>query len=529
MTYPNELPTFNILDHVDKLTPVEGRDKKGYYHCPVCGDDNFTFSKTGAYQCWGQQCKERDIRQAIAPLENLPKLEPIKLQHVRATKVDKEVAFNAAEVQAKAEELALLVAEKVYSPEQAAISMAEWCRANRKDGFSASKLLQGILKKLLSSNDCLEGVHEDAEALKELVLAYANESRFTERLVIRERLLRKFKVRDEQLEGLLEELIPSSDLDVAHGAEATSDGFSYIQRLSMRRNGEIPPGVGTGLANLDRLLGGLNKKTLTFIGGKTSQGKTVLAQGITRHVAKSTRQPVLVFNLEMTTNQWKDRWVSSELGIDCGKVRSGRCSDQEFDLILDCMAHFEELPIYLSESSGITPRFIGRTCAAVKAQTQSDIALVVVDYINLMTFPGEKNRVQEVSRIARALQNIAKQVDAPFLVLTQLYRGSSNRAEKEPILEDIRESGEIEQVADAILFVHRPNKDRPEKGPDNIGKIICAKNRHGPCGAFDTLFQGSYQRFIGFEPEDKHRTYPVPKASTKTFIEESAEESYEWN
>ncbi|MFG6094294.1 DnaB-like helicase C-terminal domain-containing protein [Leptothoe sp. ISB3NOV94-8A] len=520
------LPPFNILDHVDKLKPAEGRDKKGYYHCPVCGDDNFTISKTGAYQCWGQQCKERDIRQAIAPLGDLPKLEPIKLQHAKATKVDKEIALNTAEVQAKAEELALLVAEKVYSPEQAAISMAEWCRANHKDGFSASKLLQGILKQLTPSGDCLEGVQEDAEALKELVFAYASEKRFTERFVIRERLLRKFKVKDDQLEGLLEELIPDSGLDVVRGAEATSDGMTYIQRLSMLRNGEIPPGVGTGLANLDRLLGGLGKKTLTFIGGKTSQGKTTLAQGITRHVAKSTRQPVVVFNLEMTTNQWKDRWVASELGIDCARIKSGRCSEKEFDLILDCMAHFEELPIFLSECSGVTPRFVSRTCASVKAQTQSDIALVVVDYINLMTFPGEKNRVQEVSKIARALQNIAKEIDAPFLVLTQLNRGSANRADKEPILEDIRESGEIEQVADAILFVHRPNKGKPENGPDNIGKIICAKNRHGPCGVFDTFFEGAYQRFTGFEPEDKHRTYPSDKASTTAEVEESI---YEWN
>lgn len=522
MTYPSKLPTFNILDHVDKLTPAEGRDKKGYYHCPVCGDDNFTFSKTGAYQCWGQQCKERDIRQAIAPLENLPKLEPIKLQHARATKIDKEVAFNAAEVQAKAEELALLVAEKVYSPEQAAISMSEWCRANRKDNFSASKLLQGILKRIAPDDSHLEGIQEDAEALKTLVLAYANEGRFTERLIIRERLSRKFRVKDEQLEGLLEELAPQSGLDVVRGSAASTDGLTYVQRLTMLRSGEIPPGIGTGFARLDRLLGGLKRKTLTFVGGKTSQGKTALTQSIVRHVAKSTRQPIVVFNLEMTSDQWKDRWVSGELGIDCARVQSGRCSEKEFDLILDCMAHFEELPIFLSESSGITPRFVARTCAAVKAQSNSDIALVVIDYVNLMAFPGEKNRVQEVSKIARALQSIAKEVNAPFIVLTQLNRGATNRSDKEPILEDIRESGEIEQVADAIVFVHRPNKGKPENGSDNIGKIICAKNRHGPCGVFDTFFEPEYQRFTGFEPEDKYRIYPTPK-------EDNPEEEYAWN
>ena len=490
--------SFSILDHIEKLEPVQDLRKKGYYHCPVCGDDNFTFNpKNGAYTCHGNGCQPKDIRQALSPVEGIPRLEPIKLQRLNVAKAEKETALNTAEVQAKAEELALLVAEDIYTPEQAALSMSEWCRTNGRDKFSANQLLRALLKQVVPSDDELETIAEDAKALKALAIAYAHETRLTESLVIRERLRRRFRLTDSQIEGLIEELEPSANIDLSHVAESSSEA-SFVQRITKLRNGEILPGINTGFVDMDRMLNGLSKKSLTIIGGRPSQGKTAFTQSIVRHIAKQTRLPIVMFNLEMTNDQWKERWVSAERSIKFGRVHTGRLSDPEYDSFLDCVAYLEDLPIYLCEESGISPSYLRRVCMAAKERFDQGIGLIVVDYLNLMRSPGAASRVQEVSQIARDLQSIAKEFNAPVVALSQLNRGASNRAVKDPVLEDLRESGELEQVADAVFFVHRPGK-YDESIPDNIGKIICAKNRHGATGSFEVLFEGEYMRFRDFD------------------------------
>ena len=487
-------PTFNILVHIDKLSPVDERNKKGYYYCPACGDDNFGLSaKTGAYQCFGNGCKPKDIRNAIAPFEKQDQFELPQLQRIAYAKANKELVVNTAQVEAKAEELALLVAEKIYSPEQAALTLSEWCRQERRDRFTANKILEGFLNQLAPQDEGLD-TDDDAQALEKMVLAYANEERLSRKLVLRKRLRSRFSVNQGDVEGLTEVLAASAGLDFIHGSEAPEGSMDFLERLELLQSGKLAPGLMTGFASLDRYLQGLGKKSLTIIGGRPAQVNSAVVLSIFRNVQRLLRFPVAMFNLEMTSDQWRERWISAERSISYGKIRSGHINEQEWAQVLDCMAHFYELPIYLSEASGITPSYLRRSCSAIAEKAGSDLGLIVVDYLNLMRAPGASSRVQEVSQIARDLQSLGKEMNAPVIALSQLSRGASHRSTKEPVLEDLRESGEIEQVADVVMLVHRPGK-YDESIPDAVGKIITAKNRHGPTGTCEVLFEGEYMRF----------------------------------
>ena len=459
----------------------------------MCGDDNFTIAKSGAYQCWGSQCKPEAIRNALSPLKKsgLPPSQRDKIVHKKQTK---EVDSSTAAVKAEAEHYALMGAEDIFSVAEAHLRLSEWCKTTRHDRYAAKGVLDAFLNQL-GVNDGTLDTREDAKVLRALVKAYAEETDLICRTVLRHRLRSRFRVNDAQLDALVEEVAPAQDLDFLHCSEDAEQDF--LSRLQKLQSGDISPGFNTGLFGWDRMLGGIEDNTLHIIGGRPSQGKSVLAQNIVRHVLKEHRVPVAVFNLEMTTAQWKERWVAAERSIDHAKLRKGQIGEQQWADVLDCMSFFYELPLFLSEASGITPNYLRRSCLAIaekaKEKYGQGLGLIVVDYLNLMQYPGEPNRVQEVSKIARALQSLAKEF-CSVVALAQLNRGSTHTAVKEPNLESLRESGEIEQVAESVTLVHRPGK-YDESIPDSVGKLILAKNRQGQTGACEVLFQGEYARF----------------------------------
>lgn len=484
---------FNMLDHLDQLTPVDERGKKGYYHCPVCGDDNFTVSKTGAYQCWGQQCKEAEIRNAVSPSKKRDSLPPLQRQKLAFTQKDREVLRNTAEVEAKCEELALLVAENIYSSEQAALSLSEWCRTERRDRYTAQQVLKGLLEKVAPSDETQE-LETNSQELEKLVLSYIGESKLSRKLILRKELRSRFRLSEGDVEAVAEELQANADLDFVHCSESHGASMDWLSRIEALQAGKLSPGLMTGFKKLDQLQQGLQRKTLHFVCGASSHGKTAFVQTIVRNVQRQCRLPTAVFNLEMSSDQWKTRWVSAERGIPHARLKTGKINEQEWDQVLDCMAHFYELPIFLSEASGITPSYLKRSCDAISDKLDKGLGLVVIDYINLMRHPGYSNRVQEVSQIARDLQALAKHINAPVLVLSQLNRGNVNRGSKEPEIDDIRETKEIEAVADSVMFVHRPSR-YDKSVPDDEAKILIPKNRHGPTGNCDVIFEGKYMRF----------------------------------
>ncbi len=488
---------FNILDHVGQLTPVEDRGKNGYYHCPVCGDDNFTVSKTGAYQCWGNQCKPEDVRNAVSPLKKADRLTSVQREKIKHSKQSKEAELGTAEVKAQAEHYMLMVGEKVISEAEAYLRLSEWCKSTRHDEFNAKRILKGFLDLLGPSDGTLDPT-EDAKVLKSLVKAYAEERDLTCKYVLKGRIRTRFKLNDSQIEALLEQVAPSANLDFRHCSEDFEDR-DYLAQLEALSRNEIPAGLSAGLLGLDRVLGGLEEKSLYIIGGKPSQGKSALAQTVTREILKKYRIPTAVFTLEMPARQWKGRWLSAERSIDYRKIRLGTFSEYEWGQVLDCMAYFYELPLFLSEASGITPGYLRRSCLAIsekcKEQYGQGLGLVVVDYLNLMRCPGHANRTQEVSQIARELQSLAKEIGCRVIALSQLRKGDGVASSKEPGLDDLRESGEIAQVADGVVLVHRPGR-YDETVPDSVSKLIVAKNRHGKVGECEAVFEGKYMRFL---------------------------------
>lgn len=488
---------FNMLDYIDQLTPVDDRNKKGYYHCPHCGDDNFTVAKTGAYKCWGNQCKEADIRNAVSPLEKSSSLLPVQREKIRYSKQSKSAEFSAAEVKAQAEHYMLMVGEKVLTEAEAYLRLSEWCKSTRHDEFNAKRVLRELLEQLRPSDGALDPT-DDAKILSALTKAYADEVDLSCKYVLKSRIKSRFKLNDSQIEALIEQVAPSANLDFRHCSEDFEDR-DYLTQLEALYHGEASSGLSTGLMGLDRVLGGLEEKSLYVIGGKPSQGKSALAQTVTRDILKNYRIPTAVFTLEMPARQWKGRWLAAERSIDYTKIRLGNFSEGEWSQIVDCMAYFYDLPLFLSEVSGITPSYLRRSCLAISDQCKTrygqGLGLVVIDYLNLMRCPGHSNRTQEVSQIARDLQSLAKEIGCRVIALSQLRKGDGVSSAKEPGLDDLRESGEIAQVADGVVFVHRPSR-YDNTVPDSVSKLIVAKNRHGKVGECEAIFEGKYMRFL---------------------------------
>lgn len=487
---------FNILDHIDQLTPVEDRGKKGYYHCPVCGDDNFTVAKTGAYQCWGNQCKPADIRNEVSPLERANNLPAVQRERITLKKQSRTAEHGAAEVKAQADHYALLVAEKVISTPVAFLRLSEWCKTTHHDSYIAKQVLSASLAALDPSGGTLDPT-EDAKILRSLTKAYADEADLTCKYVLKSRIKSRFKVNDSQIEALIEQVSPESNLDFLHCSE--EPGGDYLAHLEALSQGKARGGLSTGLAGLDRILGGLEEGSVYIIGGKPSQGKSVLAQTITRSILKNERIPTAVFTLEMPAKQWKGRWLAAERAIDYSTIRMGRFSEEQWGQVLDCMSYFYDLPLFLSESSGITPNYLRRSCLAIsekcKEQYGQGLGLVVIDYLNLMRCPGYQNRTQEVSQIARDIQALAKEIGCRVIALSQLRKDNGIGGSKEPVMDDLRESGEIAQVADGVVLVHRPGR-YDDTIPDSDSKLIVAKNRHGKVGECEATFEGKYMRFL---------------------------------
>ncbi len=488
--------TFNMLDHLDTLTPAEGRDKKGYYLCPVCGDDNFTVAKTGAYKCWGNGCKSEDVRNAVSPLEKNDQLPPLRHDKAVHFKQNRQADLGAAEVRVQAEHHAMMVAEKIYTAAEANLRLSEWCRTTRHDVFVAKQVLQGLLDELGPSDGTLDPT-DDAKILRALVKAYADEVDLSCRYVLKSRIKSRFRLNDGQLDALIEQVSPESNLDFRHCSDDHDvDYLAYLESLSQ---GKTKPGLSTGIAGLDRVLGGLEENSTYIIGGKPSQGKSALAQTIVRHIIKSEKIPTAVFTLEMSSRQWKNRWLSAERSINYSTIRVGNFSAQQWDQVFDCMSYFYELPLFLSQASGITPSYLRRSCLAISEECKKrygqGLGLVVVDYINLMKCPGENNRAQEVAQIARELQNLAKDIGCRLIALSQLRKDNGIGGAKEPGLDDLKETGEIAQVADGVVFVHRPGR-YDDTVPDSVTKLIVPKNRHGRVGECDAIFEGQYMRFL---------------------------------
>ncbi len=275
--------------------------------------------------------------------------------------------------------------------------------------------------------------------------------------------------------------------------QVLSTVYDRVDQLS-RRSDEIY-GVPTGLIDLDRLLGGLQKSDLLIIAGRPGMGKTGFLLSVAKNAALKHKKHVAMFSLEMSNEQLVQRLIAQETGIDTQRLRTGKLNDDEWPLFTHAIEVLADTHMYLDDTPAITPLQMRTKCRRLHMEYELD--LIIVDYLQLMSGDlRNDNRVQEVSFISRSLKVLARELNVPVLTAAQLSRAVEQRADKKPQLSDLRESGSLEQDADIVMFINRPDameKDSPRK---NIAEIIVAKHRNGPTHpGIEMVFLNNLARF----------------------------------
>lgn len=268
-------------------------------------------------------------------------------------------------------------------------------------------------------------------------------------------------------------------------------------------------GVPSGFTALDRITSGWQKSDLIIIAARPSMGKTAFVLSMTRNMAVTHKAPIAVFSLEMGGDQLVKRMISSETELGSEKLRNGRLEPYEWEQLHTKIKDLIEAPIYVDDTPGLSIYELRAKCRRLKAK--HDIGCVIIDYLQLMTAGSDMrgNREQEVSLISRQLKIIAKELNIPVIALSQLNRGVEQRTgdAKKPMLSDLRESGAIEQDADMVLFIHRPERYGIEFDADGnslkgIADIIIAKHRNGAVGEIQLRFKNSLAQFQDLEDEN---------------------------
>ena len=269
-----------------------------------------------------------------------------------------------------------------------------------------------------------------------------------------------------------------------------------IEELSSRN--ESITGAPSGFSDFDALTAGLQPGDLVIVAGRPSMGKTAFALNIAENVALLTSRPVLVFSLEMQSELLAIRMLSSLGRIDQGRLRTGKLLEEDWPRLTSAMQMMHQSKMFIDDAAGLTPTELRSRARRMKRQ-HKDLALIVVDYLQLMNVPHFKdNRTQEISEISRSLKLIAKELNVPVVALSQLNRSLETRQDKRPMMSDLRESGAIEQDADLICFIYRDevyNPDTPDKG---MAEIIIGKQRNGPIGKVKLTYLGPYTRFENY-------------------------------
>jgi replicative DNA helicase len=272
-----------------------------------------------------------------------------------------------------------------------------------------------------------------------------------------------------------------------------SQVYDNVDRMSQRQD-EIY-GVPTGLTDLDRLLGGLQKSDLLIIAGRPGMGKTGFLLSAAKNAAQKYQKHVAIFSLEMSNEQLAQRLIAQETGIDTQRLRTGKLQEDEWPIFTEAIDKLSNLKIFLDDTPAITPIQLRTKCRRLDMEHHLD--LVIVDYLQLMSGDTRNdNRVQEVSQISRNLKVLARELKVPVLAAAQLSRAVEQRSDKRPVLSDLRESGSLEQDADVVMFINRPDLIEKDSPRASLAEIIVAKHRNGPThGGIETIFLNSVARF----------------------------------
>lgn len=260
-------------------------------------------------------------------------------------------------------------------------------------------------------------------------------------------------------------------------------------------------GVPTGFTDLDKKTSGLQGGDLVIVAGRPSMGKTSFAMNLVEYAAINQDLPVAVFSMEMPGAQLATRLLASLSRVNSGKLRTGQLDSEDWPKLTSAVGILQDKNIYIDDTPALSPLEVRTRARRLAAEHEHGLGLIMLDYLQLMRgndTGGGENRTMEISNITRALKGLAKELDCPIIVLSQLNRSLEQRPNKRPVMSDLRESGAIEQDADVIMFIYRHEVYEPETDQKGLAEIIIGKQRNGPIGTVRLAWLGEFTRFENY-------------------------------
>jgi len=255
-------------------------------------------------------------------------------------------------------------------------------------------------------------------------------------------------------------------------------------------------GIPTGFIDLDYKTSGMQPSDFVLIAARPSMGKTAFVLNLVDHVAVKKGLPCMIFSLEMSKEQLVNRMLAMESNVDSQKLRTGNLTDSDWDAVVEGIGVIGNSKLIIDDTPGISITELRSKCRKMKLEY--GLSMIIIDYLQLMSGSGRNgdNRQQEISEISRSLKALAREMNAPVVALSQLSRACETRQDHRPMLSDLRESGAIEQDADVVMFLYRDDYYNKDTDTPNIAEVIIAKQRNGPIGTVNLLWQPEYTKFV---------------------------------
>lgn len=290
------------------------------------------------------------------------------------------------------------------------------------------------------------------------------------------------------------------NFEVLSSAELFSNVFLDLKHKSLN---PTLPGLASGFYDLDSITQGFQDSDLIIVAGRPSMGKTAVCLNIALNILKFYKNPVLFFSLEMSKEQLIYRLLSNEIEVTSTKLKNGQLTENDWIKLNQTIKLMSSLPLFIDDTPNLSIQEIKLKTQRIIFE-QNHIGLIIIDYLQLMENPNtySDNRVEELSKITRALKNIAREFKVPVIVLSQLSRSVETRMNKRPILSDLRESGSIEQDADLVLMLYRDSYYNESIFEQNITELIVAKHRNGPLGMVKLNFEAEFTKFKNYKDEN---------------------------
>lgn len=308
----------------------------------------------------------------------------------------------------------------------------------------------------------------------------------------------------------LEQILASTEKSVFDLLQSRSSGeFVPIRQVALnvlekieaasKTQGTVT-GIPTGFIDLDYKTSGMQPSDFVLIAARPSMGKTAFVLNLVDHVAVRKWLPCMIFSLEMSKEQLVNRMLAMESNVDSQKLRTGNLTDSDWDAIVEGIGVIGNSKLVIDDTPGISITELRSKCRKMKLE--QGLSMIIIDYLQLMSGSGGKSsesRQQEISEISRSLKALAREMNAPVVALSQLSRACETRTDHRPMLSDLRESGAIEQDADVVMFLYRDDYYNKDTDMPNIAEVIIAKQRNGPIGTVNLLWQPEFTKFVNLE------------------------------